>query len=176
MFFLACSGLLGSIWLLGYMPPRVRNYQNMLRPVVDMFAQYAPGKDPMVIFDASLGVEVTKWLVCAVLVNDIRGVPNATCGKSPPCLVGSCNMCNVGGHYHRACTAVSSAVLSLPQTSPLLSDLLKKYRMELKHAHVQQGGVPLTEVGDAGPPRNRTKKERRGCRQPCARWRVCGEG
>ena len=50
----ACLGLLGSIWLLGYMPPKVRNYQNMLRPLVDMFEKYAPGKDPIVVFDSSL--------------------------------------------------------------------------------------------------------------------------
>ena len=49
------SGLLGSIWLLGYMPPKVKNYQNMLLPLVDMYAQFAPGNEPVTVFDKKKG-------------------------------------------------------------------------------------------------------------------------
>ena len=111
-----CSGLRASIWLLGYMPPKVRNYQNMFKPLVDMYRKLAPDKEGIEVFDAALGKNVRKWLVCAWLTNDVRGVPNATCGKAPPCLVGSCNMCTVGGHYHLATTVVPGAVWSLKPT------------------------------------------------------------
>ena len=68
-------------------------------------------------------------------------------------------MCNVGGHYHRACTVVPGAVLAIPQTSPHRWDLLKQCKTEFKNTHEQQSGTPSTEVGDAGPPTKRTKKE-----------------
>jgi len=35
-------GLLTNIVLLGFMPPGVKNYQNMLLPVVEMYAKRAP--------------------------------------------------------------------------------------------------------------------------------------
>ena len=88
----------------------------MFKPLVDMYSKLAPDKEGIEVFDAALGKNVRKWLVCAWLTNDVRGVPNATCGKAPPCLVGSCNMCTVGGHYHRATTVVPGAVWSLKPT------------------------------------------------------------
>ncbi len=116
MLFVSKKGYVCSIWLLGYMPPKVRSYQNMFKPLVDMYRKLAPGKEGIEVFDAALGKDVRKWLVCAWLTNDVRGVPNATCGKAPPCLVGSCNMCTVGGRYHRATTVVPGAVWSLKPT------------------------------------------------------------
>ena len=65
------------------MPPKVRNYQNMFKPLVDMYRKLAPDKEGIEVFDAALGKNVRKWLVCAWLTNDVRGVPNATCGKAP---------------------------------------------------------------------------------------------
>jgi hypothetical protein len=129
----------------------------MLQPVVDMFAKFAPGNEPMVVFDSSKKKEVQKWVVCACLTNDIRGVPNATCGKSPPCLVGSCNMCTVGGHYHRASTVVPGALWALDQTRESDKDLMTSYKREFKHTY--EGGVPTNELGEEGPPRKRTKKQ-----------------
>ena len=50
-------GMLASIWLLGYLPPKVENYQEFLQQVVDMFARNAPGGEPLRVFDASTGQE-----------------------------------------------------------------------------------------------------------------------
>jgi hypothetical protein len=40
-------GLLASIWLLGYMPPNVKDYQAFLKPVAEMFARHLPGGAPL---------------------------------------------------------------------------------------------------------------------------------
>ena len=41
----ALRALLASIWMFGIMPPKVKDYQMMLTPVVEQFAKYAPGED-----------------------------------------------------------------------------------------------------------------------------------
>ena len=147
----------GSIWLLGYMPPKVKNYQNMLKPLVDMYAKYAPGNQHIDVHDSHLGTSVKKWVICAFLTNDVRGVPNATCGKSPPCLVGTCNMCNVGGHYHRATTVVPGAVWSLNAVQTGARELVNEYKREFKD--VYPGGAPTTECGELCAPGKRTKTD-----------------
>jgi hypothetical protein len=87
-------GLLSSIWLLGYMPPYVKDYQAFLQPIADMFAAHAPSEgEPLTVFNVARGQEEDINLVLAWNINDIRAVPSTTCGKSPPCYVGSCNMC-----------------------------------------------------------------------------------
>ena len=123
--------MLANIWLLGYFPPKVKNYQSMLQPLVDMFAKHAPGGEPITAYDAHLDMEVDKFIVCAWLNNDIRGVPNATCGKSPPALVGSCNFCCQEGQRHRHTTVLPGAVRALP---PDEDDLRKQYEEEFAQA------------------------------------------
>ena len=121
-----------------------------------MFEKFAPGRDPIAVFDSSCQKEVRKWLVCAVLTNDIRGVPNATCGKAPPCLVGSCNMCNVGGHYLRT-TIVPGSLWALDPAKQSTKALTLAYKREFKNAY--DGGLPTNELGKAGPLQRRTKKD-----------------
>ena len=120
------AGLLGAIWLLGYMPPNVKNYQSMLQPVVDMFAKHAPGAEPIEVYDAHQEKNDQKWVVLAWINNDIRGVPNATCGKAPPALVGSCNMCCQEGQRHLRTTVLPGAVRALPETAKSLRDDYKE--------------------------------------------------
>ena len=126
-----CAGMLANIWLLGYLPPKVKNYQSMLQPLVDMFAKHAPGGEPISVYDAHLDTEVDKFIVCAWLNNDIRGVTNATCGKNPPALVGSCNFCCQGGQRHRHTTVLPGAVRALPTDE---DDLQKQYEEEFVQA------------------------------------------
>ena len=90
-------GRLGCIWLLGYLPPHVKNYQNMLKPMVEMFAKSAPDKDPINVYDAHTKTHRNIWTVIAWITNDIRAVPNGTCGRHPPSLIGSCNYCCIQG-------------------------------------------------------------------------------
>jgi hypothetical protein len=140
-------GMLGAIWLLGYMPPKVKNYQSMLQPLVDMFAKHAPGETPIDVYDAYKEEDAQKWVVVAWLNNDIRGVPNATCGKCPPALVGSCNMCHQEGQVHRRTTVLPGAVRALPMASAL--------RGEYKSEFVNADGVSPSACEP--PPAKRTK-------------------
>ena len=92
-------GRLACIWLLGFLPPNVKNYQNMLKPMVEMFAKSAPGKEPIEVFDAHQGTNRKLWTVISWITNDIRGVPNGTCGRHPPSIIGSCNYCCIKGNH-----------------------------------------------------------------------------
>ena len=91
-------GRLSCIWLLGFLPPNVSNYQNMLKPMVEMFAKSAPGEQPIQVYDAHLGRDRDIWTVLSWITNDIRGVPNGTCGRHPPDIIGSCNYCCIKGN------------------------------------------------------------------------------
>jgi hypothetical protein len=97
---------LACIWLLGYLPPHVKNYQNMLLPMIEMFAKSAPGKDPINVYDAHQGINRDIWTVIAWTTNDIRAVPNGTCGRHPPAIVGSCTYCCIKGHSVQKGTTV----------------------------------------------------------------------
>ena len=103
----------------------------MLQPLVDMFSRHAPGGEPISVYDAHLDVEVNKFVVCAWINNDIRGVPNATCGKSPPALVGSCNFCCQEGQRHRNTTVLPGAVRALCSDD---GDLRQLYEEEFAKA------------------------------------------
>ena len=93
--------LLASMWLFGVMPPKVKDYQQMLLPVVEDFAKYAPGPDgeDLRVYDADTEEERDNRVVCAEIMNDIRGLPCGTCGAHPPAYVGSCNICKQGGRW-----------------------------------------------------------------------------
>jgi hypothetical protein len=87
-------GLLSSIWLLGYMPPNVKDYQAFLKPIADMFAARAPlTGTPLDVDNVAKGIQEAISLMMAYDINDIRAVPCGTCGSSAPCYIGSCNMC-----------------------------------------------------------------------------------
>jgi hypothetical protein len=91
-------GLLGSIWLLGFLPPKVKDYKSFLRPVFEQFRKHAPGNEAIVVSDASNNGAVRRvYVVLAWTVNDVRGLPTVTCGHHPPCYIGPCNMCKVQG-------------------------------------------------------------------------------
>lgn len=89
--------LLGSIWLLALFPPHVRDYQSMFLPLVNMYKELAPGGRGVKVWDAYQQRTRTIYVVLAWIVNDIRGVPNSSCGSYAPCYVGSCVWCKVRG-------------------------------------------------------------------------------
>ena len=112
---LGMRGLLQSILLLGFMPPGVKNYQNMLLPVVEMFQRRCPyNGEALTVFDAHRQAERQVHLVCAWIANDTRGVPHATCGKQAPCYIGSCTMCCCLGSHLRN-MVLPGAVRALPR-------------------------------------------------------------
>jgi hypothetical protein len=91
--------LLECIWLFGILPPHVKDYQQMLLPLVDQLAKYQPGPlgEDLTVYDADLEAETSHRLIMAFVLNDIRAVPSGTCGKHPPAYVGSCNFCKQVG-------------------------------------------------------------------------------
>ena len=89
---------LGALKLAGWLPPKVRDYQNHLRPVAEQLQYYAPGSgSPMRVHDAASGQEIDVYIELAWIQNDIRGIPSTTDGRSPPCLQGGCNGCHTEG-------------------------------------------------------------------------------
>ena len=145
-------GMLGSIWLLGFWPPKVKDYQAMLQPVVEMFAEHAPGAEPIDVFDAHLGERRNKWLVMAQNNNDIRGVPAATCGKAPPSLEGSCNNCEQKGVSHRRTTVLPGVVRALPEGKDAINDALRK-----EYEAVFAADADMAAFAGEGRPKKRTK-------------------
>ena len=87
--------LLASLWMVGIMPPKVKDYQSMLLPVVEQLAKYIPGPtgEDLCVDDSDTGTNRPMRLVLAKIINDIRAVPCGTSGKHPPCYVCSCNFC-----------------------------------------------------------------------------------
>ena len=58
--------------------------------------EFASGMPPLRVFNAFTGQQgYPVWLVCAWVMNDIRGFPGPACGHAPPCYIGSCNMFHV---------------------------------------------------------------------------------
>jgi hypothetical protein len=95
--------LLASIWMFGILPPKCKDYQQMLLPVVQQLAKYIPGPtgEDLVTKDADTGTDLHLRVVLSHILNDIRAVPCGTCGSHPPAYVGSCNMCTqVGRRVH----------------------------------------------------------------------------
>jgi hypothetical protein len=80
-------GALGTLLFVALFPPKVKNYNAMMRPIVDMLLDLAPGGDGITVR------EKVSHIVLAWILNDTRGVPDCCCGKQPPAFVGSCVRC-----------------------------------------------------------------------------------
>ena len=147
--FLYGIGILQSVLLLGFLPPKCKNYQNMLLPVVEQFSRHGPGGDPIVVRHPTTGRDLKVFTVHAYNMNDVRGVPLATCGGHPPRKIGSCNRCDTGGQYHKSTTVIPGAVRHLERSDPLVA----AYRREFK------AWPALATLADLGKPRQRTKTQ-----------------
>jgi hypothetical protein len=104
--------LLASIWMFGIMPPKVKDYQQMLLPIVEQLAKYAPGPtgEDLDVYDADTAADRALRLLLVSIMNDIRAVPCGTCGKHPPCYVGTCNFCKQCGRRVHGRTVLGGAV------------------------------------------------------------------
>ena len=111
--------------MVGTFPKKVKDYQAMFRPIVRMYAKHAPGKSPLTVWNAYSGSEIQVWYVLAWTVNDIRALPLTTCGRHPPCYIGGCNYCIVGGQRHHGRTVYPGAVRGLPMNHPLRIEYAK---------------------------------------------------
>ena len=147
-------GLLGSIWLLAYFPPKVQNYQAMLRPLVEMFARHQPGKPPLLI--TREGFPVLKiWYMVAFNMADIRGLPTTTCGSSPPCFVGGCNWCHQPGIRVHGRTIMPGAVCGCDVDSELRGEWAAEFQTFVANEKDHGHGY-CTDFELSGPPAKRT--------------------
>ena len=73
-------GALGTMLLLGLFPPKIKDYNAMMRPIVDMFIDVGPGGA-----GAPVGDQVV-YLALAWILSDSRGVPSCCAGKQAPAL------------------------------------------------------------------------------------------
>jgi|LakMenEpi03Aug12_release.lakeMendotaPanAssembly.Ray.scaffolds.fasta_scaffold94661_4 hypothetical protein len=88
--------LLSNIRLHAVLPPKVKDYNGLLRPVAEEFYNHRPnGGKPIRLLHPTKGTPVHLYVVLAWMVNDIRGQMYVTGGHSPPCYEGSCAMCKV---------------------------------------------------------------------------------
>ena len=149
-------GLLTCIWLLGYMPPKVKDYQAMLQPVLDMIAEHAPDSEwgtPCAVHSVATGATEDLWFKLAWTVNDIRAVPGVTCGTAPPAYVGSCNMCaQMGLRPHKLGTTV------LPGAVRALGEGDEEDALRKAYAKEFAAEKRMAEWAGEGPPPKRTKQ------------------
>lgn len=141
--------LLGSIWFLALFPPHVKSYQDMFKPLVDMYAALHPDGWGVRVWDAHQKRTRTIYVVLAWIVNDIRGVPNTGCGSQPPCYVGSCVWCTVRGVRAHTKTAIilPGTVTHLPLADP------RRARYALEFAAVPA----MVDLSTQSRPRKRTR-------------------
>ena len=70
----ALRQLLASIWLFGILPPKVKDYQQMLLPVVEQLEKYAPGPDgeDLNVWDADTETHRDVRVLMALVLNDMQ--------------------------------------------------------------------------------------------------------
>lgn len=137
----------GTMLLLAFFPPRIKNHQAMFRPLVEQLARYQPGRETVSVYDAFQEQVRQLSVVVAPLINDIRGLPHTTMGKAPPAYVGSCNYCMQGGFWHRRVT-LPGVCRALPMNSPVRELFQEEF------GHVQG----MDELSRKGRPQKRTRE------------------
>jgi hypothetical protein len=113
-------GALGTMLFMALFPPHIKNYNAMMRPIVDMFVDLEPRGRGIAVDDKVIHVALA-WIL-----NDTRGVPSCCNGKQAPCLCGSCVKCYVQGQSHHTSVVLPGAV----RTLPIPHDLRDKYAEE----------------------------------------------
>jgi hypothetical protein len=115
-------GALGTMLFVALFPPKVKNYNAMMRPIVDMLIDLEP---------RGVGITVGQLVMhvaLAWILNDTRGVPSCCCGKQPPAFCGSCVRCVVQGQKHHTATILPGAVRTLPMGHPLRAEYAEEFQ------------------------------------------------
>jgi hypothetical protein len=115
-------GALGTMLFVALFPPKVKNYNAMMRPIVDMFIDLEPRGRGIAVGDKAIHVAVA-WIL-----NDSRGVPTTCCGKQPPAHCGACVRCVVQGQTHHTATTLPGAVRTLPMGHPLRAEYAEEFK------------------------------------------------
>ena len=122
----------GTIVLLGYLPPKVIDYGEMLSPIADIFAAHQPGSTPVKL--ERKGTTEEAWLLLASATSDIRGIPAFTGGSGPPCKVGGCNACTVGGIWVARRNIMPGAVRGLKKGDNLRAEHKREFKKTLLYS------------------------------------------
>ena len=113
--------LLTMIFMIGIMPPKCKNAQLYLEPIVEMFKKLGPAEDGFLVVSPITGLTETWYAMVAFDLNDMRGVSKGNCQVQAPAKKMACNDCAVTGYwikcYHT--TLYPSAVSFLPARDPL---------------------------------------------------------
>jgi hypothetical protein len=115
----AIRNLLASVFLFGLVPGGIKDHQTMYYPWLKQFASYGPGTKGITVYDAHMERDRTFFLVIAVCVNDLRGLPGMVNGRYGPAINGSCNACEVTGiaGTHKNTKILPGCVCMLPMTA-----------------------------------------------------------
>lgn len=99
---LGCSlrSLMSNIRLHAVFPPSVKDYNALFAPFADELHTHRPGGgNPIRLRHPVTRKRIHLYVHLAYFVNDIRGQPAVSGGKSAPCINGSCAMCKVASYY-----------------------------------------------------------------------------
>ena len=122
---------MSSIVLLAVLPPHIKNYNNLLRPVAHLIHRHRPGGGvPITLRHPVSGTTIFLYVYLAYTVNDIRGVPGCTGGKHAPCIEGSCVRCKVRGLHRQNRTIVPASVRALAPQDPLRSQWETEFKKD----------------------------------------------
>jgi hypothetical protein len=116
-------GALGTLLFIALFPPKVLDYNAMMRPIVDMLVDLAPGAAGLTMEDGKVIHVALAWIL-----NDTRGVPTGCCGKQAPCFCGSCVLCVVQGQRHHTVTILPGAVRTLPPSHALRAAYAEEFK------------------------------------------------
>jgi hypothetical protein len=115
-------GALGTMLFVALFPPKVKDYNAMMRPIVDMFIDLEPRGPGIPVGNQAIHVAVA-WIL-----NDTRGVPTCCCGKQAPAHCGSCVRCVVQGQTHHTSTTLPGAVRTLPMGHELRAEYAEEFK------------------------------------------------
>jgi hypothetical protein len=115
-------GALGTMLFVALFPPKVKNYNAMMRPIVDMFVDLEPRGRGIAVGDQAIHVALA-WIL-----NDTRGVPTCCCGKQAPALCGACVRCVVQGQTHHTAVTLPGAVRTLPMDHVLREEYAEEFK------------------------------------------------
>ena len=113
--------LMTMLFMVGIMPPKCKNAQLYLEPVVKMFKALKPGTSGFQVRSPLSSLDETWYAMIVFDLNDMRGVSKGNCQVQHPAKEMACNDCAVSGYYIKCygTTIYPSAVTMLPPDDPL---------------------------------------------------------
>ena len=83
--------------MLGVIPPKCKNTQLYLEPLIKMFASLKPGTPGFCVRSPLSGEDEIWHAMIVVTINDMRGISKGNCQMQAPAKVMACNDCVIRG-------------------------------------------------------------------------------